>query len=275
MKRTPVLIVFVSLVLALSMVSCDAMFSNNLFGGMTHKKLSADSIQGQTPSELKDTLDSDYNRDQFAEDPQLRQAVLDQLAGSYDPGQGGNPGTSEGQVAAILAADLIIQTDPAAAGLVAGAMGIVTAGVPDVPDTEWFTDAVSGMLSQSVKEVFDAGGATPPQEFIDMIAAFEDASAAYYALNDGVGVDDAYDAGVESSEAAEIAVNALIAGLVETLQPTGGYTTVAEALWAAMLDPASADSFITVPGGDFEASMDDLTGDSGIGNLLGAAGLSF
>jgi hypothetical protein len=272
MKRTPTLFVFACVIVSLSLLSsCDAMFSNNVFGGMTHKKLTTDSIRGQTPSELKETLDSDYNRDQIAEDPALKDAVLDTLEAAYDdPGETGTP---EGQTAAILAADIIIGTVPDAAQLAAGAVGILLADRPDTPDAQWFSDTLSGVLPQDIKSAFDTGSPTPPQGFVDAIAAFLDANTTYAALN--AGITDGYSASVTGEEATEIAVNAVIAAMVGLITPSGGGSfgsdqDRAQALWTAMLDPESADSLIGIDGD----AMGDLTkpATSAVGNILTAAG---
>jgi hypothetical protein len=275
MKRTPRLFVFACVIVSLSLLSsCDAMFSNNVFGGMTHKKLTTDSIQGQTPSELKETLDSDYNRDQITEDPELRQAVLDTLETSYD--DPGETDTAEGQTAAILAADIMIGTVPDAAQLAAGAVGILLSDIPETPDAQWFSDSLSGVLPQDIKSAFDGASPTPPQGFVDAIAAFLDANTAYALLNEGLDSGE-YAASVSGEEATEIAVNAVIAAMVGLITPPGGGSfgsdqDRAQALWTAMLHPESADSIIGIDG----AAMGDLTdpATSAVGNILTAADLT-
>jgi hypothetical protein len=272
MKRTPVLLVFACAIIALSMVSCDAMFSNNVFGGLTHKKITADSLQGQSPSELKDTLDSDYNRGQVAEDPQLKQAVLDQLEPSYDtPAEAA---TSEGQVAAILAADIIIGTDPAASQLVAGAIGAIETitnvdqngdGVITTQEaTDTLTQVMNDILPLDIQGALNSGSPEPPQAFIDMIAAFTAADVVYGDLNAGLAQGGGYAPEVTNDEQVEVAVNALVSGFVGIIVPASLGDTVAEALWSAMLDPENALSYIDVSG----AAYDNLTGDNGIGFIL-------
>jgi len=274
MKRTPVLIVFAAIIAVVSMLSCDAMFSNNLFAGMTHKTITADSVAGMSPSEIEELLDSEYNMDQVADDPELKAQLLEQLEGEYTA----DPGTAEGQTAAILAAEISIQTVPDAAQLAAGAVGLIM-DIPETLDIEWLSDAISGILPQDIKDSFTNGSAAAPQGFIDAISAFLEANAAYEALNAGVGTDGVYDADVTAEEATEIAVNALIAGMLGLITgPEPDNTAfassadVAQALWTAMLNPSAADSVIGID----EDMLNKFTNpaNSPVGNLLTAAGLT-
>jgi hypothetical protein len=276
MKRTSILFVLASVIAGMSMFSCDGMFQNNLFGGMTHKELTASSLQDQSPSELKETLDSDYNREQIAEDPELKQTVLDQLEGVYgESGEG--TGTSEGQTAAILAADIIISTDPAASQLAAGALGALQTVMdlqdienPTEPDIQKaFTDIMNDILPLDIQNALGAG--TPPQSFIDMIGAFTAADEAYSALNAGLGADGTYLAEVTEDEKVAIAFNALVAGFIGIVDPVTAVDPdnptvgeVAQALWSAISYPESAMDYITIP----NTAFDELTGENGIGNIL-------
>jgi len=263
------------------MFSCDAMFEGNLFGGMTHTKLSAGSLQDKSPAELEEILDSDYNLRQLAEDPELKKVVLDQLEEEYlDKGPGTGTDTAEGQLAAILAGDIIIGTDPAAAQLEAGALGAIQT-VQDLQDIEnptqetirnAFTDIMNDILPLDIQNAIGVETA-PPQSFIDMIAAFAAADDAYRALNAGLGPDGTYLADVTDSEKVEIAFNALVAGFVGIIVPLDGNgaaiagptsADIAQALWSAISDPANAVDCVSIP----TTAFDDLTGESGIGNIL-------
>jgi hypothetical protein len=269
MKRTPILLVLACVVACLGMFSCDAMFQNNLFGSMTHKDLTAGALQEQTPSELKDTLDSDFNRQQIAEDPELKKAVLDQLQDSYD-GTSGNTDSAEGQTAAILAADIIISTDPAASQLAAGALGAIQTVIalkddatPTGEETQQaLTDIMNNILPLDIKNAIGVETA-PPASFVEMIAAFSAANEAYKALSSGLGTDGTYLADVTKEEKVAIAFNALVAGFLDIVEPVGAVDP-AQALWSAISDPESATSYITIP----DTAFDDLTGDAGIGNIL-------
>lgn len=271
MKRTPGLFVFACLILACSLVSCDAMFENNLFAGITHPKLSADSIQGKSPSELKDILDSQVYMDQMAKDQGLKDAVLDGLTGYYDEGQGGNPSTAEGQTAAILAANINIQTVPAAAQFAAGIISDIDS-LGDDPAT--LADALKGVLPLGLQQALNAGQTEPPAEFVAMIEAFLEANAAYVALG-GTGATMTYLVDVGQAEKKEIAVNAVICGAIELITPVGGVDdtpeNTARALWSALIDPANAGIHIAITPGAF----DTMTDSGPIGNLLAAAGLGF
>lgn len=283
MKRTTTIFVLTCLAISLSMFSCDAMFEGNLFGGMTHKELSAGSIQDKSPTELKEIFDSDYNRKQLAEDPDLKKAALDTLKDSYaDPG---DTGAAEGQLAAILAGDIIIGTDPAASQLAAGALGAIQTmqdlqgiGSPTEDDIrKAFTDIMNDILPLDIQSALGTEPA-PPQSFSDMIAAFAAADEAYSALNAGLGPDGTYLADVTDDEKVGIAFNALVAGLVGIVAPLDGNgvaiveptsAQIAQALWSAISDPESAMSYIEIP----DTAFDELTGESGIGNIL--TGLPF
>jgi hypothetical protein len=269
MKRTPISFVLASAALSLSMFSCDAMFEGNLFGGMTHKELTASSLQDKSPAELEEIFDSDYNLKQLAEDPELKKGVLDQLEEEYlDKGPGTGTETAEGQLAAILAGDIIIGTDPAASQLAAGALGALQTVMdlqdienPTEPDIQKaFTDIMNDILPLDIRNALGAG--TPPQSFVDMIAAFTAADEAYSALNAGLGPDGTYLAEVTEEEKVAIAFNALVAGFIGIVDPVGG--DLAQALWSAISDPANAEDYVSIP----TTAFDDLTGESGIGNIL-------
>jgi hypothetical protein len=286
MKRTPVIFVLACAAISLSMFSCDAMFEGNVFGGMTHKKLSAGSLQDKSPVELKEIFDSDYNLKQLAEDPELKEGVLDQLEEEYlDKGPGTGTETAEGQLAAILAGDIIIGTDPAASQLAAGALGAIQT-MQDLQDisnpTEddirnTFTDIMNDILPLDIKNAIGVETA-PPQSFVDMIAAFAAADDAYSALNAGLGPDGTYLADVTDEEKVGIAFNALVAGLIGIVVPLddanndGIFTPIADptseqvalALWTAISNPESAMDAIRIT----DTAYDDLLGESGIGNIL-------
>jgi hypothetical protein len=279
MKRTPIIFVLACAAISLSMFSCNAMFEGNVFGGMTHKKLSAGSLQDKSPVELKEIFDSDYNLKQLAEDPELKEGVLDQLKEEYlDKGPGTGTETAEGQLAAILAGDIIIGTDPAASQLAAGALGAIQT-LQDLPDSPTegdirnaFTDIMNDILPLDIKNAIGVETA-PPQSFVDMIAAFAAAGEAYSALNAGLGPDGTYLADVTDEEKVGIAFNAFVAGIIGIVEPLDGHgvpivgptpADIAQALWSAISDPANAENRINIP----TTAYDDLTGESGIGNIL-------
>ncbi len=269
MKRTPSLIVFASLILALGLVSCDAMFENNLFAGMTHKELTVDSIQTQSPSELKETLDSQVYMDQLAEDQELKDAALGTLESAYTAP--GATDTAEGQTAAILAADIMIDTVPAAAQFTASIVGIITDVETLGDNPENMAETLQGILPLSIQESLTGGQTEPPADFVAMIDAFLAANDAYQALGAGLDGGD-YVADVSDGEALDIAVNAVICGAIWLISPVDVEMSTAEALWSAMLDPASAGDVIGI--GDFDGMIDPEGGGS-IGNLLHAAGIDF
>ena len=115
-----------------------------------------------------------------------------------------------------------------------------------------------------------ASGAAMPAAFEEMIAAFSTANKAYTALGAGVaGTPPAYADGTNLSESQknEIAVNAVISGLISAVSPVSG-TDAAAALWNSFVDPAAAGSQIKISSSAF---TDLTTGTGDIANLLGAS----
>lgn len=111
-----------------------------------------------------------------------------------------------------------------------------------------------------------------PSSFTDMINAFSDSCAAYNALGGSVGSGHVYAAAVSSSEAADIAVNAVISGLIEAVTPASPAppTARAEALWAALSGTVSPSSAFKITASTLTTLT---TGTGDIANLVNASNL--
>lgn len=274
MKRTAIYISMLVLLLSFGLVSCDAMFSKNLFSGMTHKKPTATEMAAKTPAQMQTYVDSAANIQQLTDDPALKQAALDALAPYYDPT---NPavdlGSPEAQIAAVVAADISIQTVPDAATFSASVLGqiVATSGSGLKLDTPAdITNFVAAILPTDLKDAMTSGAAMPAA-FADMIAAFVTANEAYTALGAGIaGTPPAYADGTNltDSQKNDIAVNAMISGLICAVSPVSG-TDLATALWGSLVDPAASNSQITISPTGFS----DLTSTGSIANLLDASTL--
>jgi hypothetical protein len=241
MKRATILLSVLVLLFSLFMVSCEAMFTTNIFGKLTHPTPSVADMQSKTPSEMQDYVSSAQNIKQLADDPSLKAAALANMAGVY----GGGTTTADQQTAAIVAADISIKTVPDALGLSGSVLSALTSG--STLSSGSATDVASfikNVLPPDIKGSV-APGAAMPSSFSDMINAYLQANSAYQALGTGVGSDGGYAPGLNlsSSEKADIAVNAVIAGLIASVAPTGP-SPVADALWSALIDPTNAASFI-------------------------------
>ncbi len=260
MKRRTVILSMLVLPLGFLLMSCDQMFSINLFSSLTQKAITAGSIAGMTPAEIVALTGSADSMAKLAADQAAKDAALAKLAVAYNA----DASTSGGQAAAIAATDISIKTVPDAAQFAASAINLVTLNFSTASATD-IVNALTGILPADIAG--SVGSSTqPPAAFIAMVAAFTSASAAFTALNTGIsGSPPAYaDPSVTSAQKMEIAVNAVISGVLNTITPTSG--TAAEALWAALCAPSSASGFLS-----FDSGVASSTGPAG--NLIAAAGL--
>lgn len=267
MKRTLGFALPILFLLVLVFTSCDALFEFNLFARLAQPELTVDSIQEQTPSELEDTLDSQDAMNQVMNDPALLDATLGTLDNYYDSEQGGDPSSAEGQTAAILAADIIIQTSPAAAQFSAAAVGAIEsimemADSEAEPTQEEVLNLISSILPVDVLEAYNAGSPTPPESFVEIVATYTQLYDIYTALSSGLG-SGSYAADVDAGEAVDIAVNAVFAGVISLIDPVAEQD-VASALWSAMLDPQNASSYVNEP--NFNSVFGENTGS--LANIL-------
>jgi hypothetical protein len=261
MKRATILFSMLVLLFSLLMVSCEAMFTTNIFGKLTHPKPSVADMQSKTPAEMQDYVSSTQNMNQLADDPSLKAAALANMAAVY--GTGGT--SADQQTAAIVAAQISISTVPDALGLSGSVLSALTGGSA-------LSSGSANDVASFIKDVLPpdikgsvAPGAAMPSSFNDMIGAYLQANSAYQALGTGVGSDGGYAPGLNlsSSEKADIAVNAVIADLISTVVPSGTDAQKAQALWSALTDPTNAASFIN-PSPTFSA----LTSVGSVANLV-------
>jgi hypothetical protein len=282
MKRWPVALVLTALVFSLTFVSCDAMFESNLFSKLTHDQLDVAAVSEKTPAEMQALTESDVYMQELADTPELKTAALDTLAAVYDPSgdqTGTSTGDADGQLAAVVAVDILIQTDPSAAAFSAGIIGsiesISSLGSSSDPASA-VVDVVSSVLPYAISSQI-APGATMPDEFATMVETFTESQSILALLGDNlavVGTDPetgdpvyGYAADVSSSEALSIAINAAISTLMSAITPASGYATTAEALWAVLCDdPSDLSSYLSFSDTAMDATY--------LSNLMSAAGLS-
>jgi hypothetical protein len=308
MKRTTIVSSMLVFLLALTLASCDSMFNTNIFAKMTHKTPSVSEIQQKSPDELKTYIASEANMTILTDNEDLKAAALDTLAAVY--ASDSTASASDQQTAAVVAADISIQTVPVAAQFSSDLLASVVKGnANDLTSTDStgasvvteasISDFVETILPSDIVSSIQSGDTTPPQTFTDLITAFASANEAYAALgssltpvvsSDGTTSYAYADGVVDSSASSEVAVNAVIAGLITAVIPatatdvngdgkvTSSDVTAAQistALWAAMLDPANASSAISIDSSvlDSLTSTDSSGTTSSIAKLVLASGL--
>jgi hypothetical protein len=262
MKRRTVILSVLVLPVSIALVSCEQMYSINLFEKLTQPAISAASVAGMTSAEIVALTGSADSMAKLAADKAAKDAALAKLEATYQE----DCSTGTGQAAAIAAADIAIKTVSDAAQFAASAINLVTINFSSASTTD-IVNALTGILPADVAGSLSSAS-EPPAAFVDMLNAFTSASSAFTALNNGIGSGAAFaDPSVEADSAkkTEIAVNAVISGLLSTVTPASG-TTSAEALWSALCNPASASGFVTFNSG--AATGPDVS------NLLDAAGLT-
>lgn len=267
MRRTIAAISILLLLPSLLFISCDQMFSNNLFAGLTHQKLSSSTVATMSPAQVEALTESADSMSQLAADPGAKAAALAKLQTAYAAA----PASASGQAAAIAAADISIKTVPDAAQFAATAISLVSGNsLSSSASPSTVATALSGILPVDISGQL-GNSSTPPAAFTTMIEAFTGANSAYQALAAGVGPSGAYaDATLGSGAKMEIAVDAVIAGTLSgvTSPSTGAPLTgdaLSSALWSALGNPDQAGSYL---------SLGSVTGSNGtVSNLLTAAGL--
>lgn len=267
MKWTAIAISMLVLLLVLVLVSCDQMFSNNLFAGITQQKLSPSSVSTMTPAEIAALTSSTNSMGQLS-DPSTKAAALAVLLPAYDtPAE---QATASGQTAAIAASDISIKTVPDAAQFASSAISLIP-NLSSSTTASSFAASMTSILPADISSQL-ATSSTPPAAFTAMIDAFSSANGAYQALSTGVAatVPPSYaDPTISSSQKTEIAVNATISALICSVVPTSGSTSTAAALWSALQNPSNANSYLSL------GSVDAITSVGGsIGGLYTAAGLT-
>jgi hypothetical protein len=267
MRRTAIFISMLVLLLSLALVSCDAMFTSNVFAKITHPTPSAADMSSKTPDQLQTYAGSQYGMSVLANDPALKEAALAAAAAYYLPSTGytPDPTTPEVQTAAIVAADISINTVPDAASLTGGILSFVLDSNNKVSTTttEETTTLIQGILPDDIKNAV-LGGGEMPSSFTDMIAAYSQANAAFMVLGAGIepavtGAKPVFADGTSlaAGQANSIAVNAMISGLLTAVKPmVAGTSTpivnptpdeLAAALWTALVDPTTVSATAANP----------------------------
>jgi len=284
MRRSTIGILALVLPLSLSLASCDQLFEGNFFAKATHPPVSQSDIAAKSASEIGDMLESAEYRSQLSEDAALRAAVLTRLETIYtDP----NSDSATAQDAAMLAADFQIASDPAASFVSSAVLGAISSLSTSAVGPDDVGSIVKSLVPPDIQAEIDAGSPTPPQSFIDMIAAFQDASDTFAMLGASLGtvtdpetsvVTHVYAMEVQPDEALPIAVNALLSGFLAAVQtaddpPSSDPAAVANAIWKAILaPPEDAGSHLYVDPTVIEGLV---SSGSYVANLLEAANFSF
>jgi len=228
MKRATILLAVLVLLFSLCVVSCEAMFTTNIFGKLTHPKPSVADMQKMTPTEMQDFISSTESMNQLADDPSLKAAALANMAAVY----GSGTTTADQQRAAVVAADISIKTVPDAVGLSGSILSALTSGSTLASGTPSdVASFIKAVLPDDIKGSVSPGAAMP-SNFSEMIGAYLQANSAYQALGAGVGLDGGYAPGLNLSdgEKADIAVNAHsaydLAYWINSLETSGPYSEV-------------------------------------------------
>ncbi|MDP3176596.1 MAG: hypothetical protein Q8M76_01750 [Spirochaetaceae bacterium] len=283
MRRTTIGSLALVLSISLGLASCDQLFEGNFFAKATHPPVSQSDIEAKSASEIGDMLESAEYRAQLSEDPSLQAAVLARLETIYTTSA--DPETV--QDAAMLAADFQIASDPAASFVSSAVLGAISSLSTSSVGPDDVGTIVKSLVPPDIQAEIDNLSPTPPQSFIDMIAAFQGASDIYFKLGSNLGtvtdpltsaVTHVYAMDVPPDEALPIAVNALLSGFLAAVQtaddpPSSDPTAVANAIWKANLAPAEdAGSHLYV---DPTVIQGLVSSGSYVANLLEAANFSF
>ena len=275
MKRTLLAIPSLVLLMSLTLVSCDAMFNENVFAKLTHPTPSAADLAQKTPDQMLQYISSQQNMSVLTANADLKTAAIDSLKQTYTT----STVPVELQTAAVAAAEISIQTVPAASQLSASIIGALLDNTSlSVATTSDITTLVTKVLPSDIATSLANGDTTPPASFTAMIEAYTQANAAYAALAASItsGGTGTYDPSINlgsnpagtSAAKSDIAVNAVISTLIGSITPTTSAST-ADVLWAAM---SGGSTDFTVTG----LSASDLTSSSSTNPaaiLVNASGL--
>jgi len=273
MKRTTLCFSLFVLLLALSLASCDSMFTTNIFAGITHPAQTTASIKAMSTTDLANYVASNANLQTLANDSSLKAAALDNLAATY--ASTSIASTADKQLAAETSATISIKTVPSATQFSGSLLGAITGAATNNTDlstesnvlavikTALGTDALGGLSTTSA----------PSASFTAIISAFSAANVAYTALGNSVESNGYSNTSMTSSSKNEIAVDAVISALVSSVVATTPGTSSAQALWSALADPDHASSYLTMASLDTVkaqgSAVGALVGATSIGSLLG------
>jgi hypothetical protein len=289
MRRIPLSLALFVTLLSLSMISCEQMFTSNLFSSITHVTPTAAQIAEKTPTEMQAYVSSAANIATLAENSELKTQALETLAAVYNDS---TASTADKQVAAAVAADISIQTVADAAAFSSSLLGAVAGAASDssstssLESTAGVIDLVNSILPADIQSEITSGSTTPPESFTTMISAFIEAKAAYTALaasltptttvSDTGTATTSYsyadNAGISSSDANEIAVNALVSCVIGSITDSSGSSTpeaIAQALWSAVTDINNATKYLSI-----DEDAIDVSGSGTVGRLISGSSLA-
>jgi hypothetical protein len=262
-----------AILLALSLSSCEQMFTTNLFSGMAHPKPTASDITAKSAAELATYVDSEANLKVLADNPELKDAALAKLESVYtDPAAS----PTEKQTAAATAATISIETVETASNFSSNLLGALTASAASsssgsMDSQEGVIDLLKSSLGSDIADKL-ASSEEPPEGFIELIDAFAEAYDAYAALGQSVKDNAGYTAGagISESEKNGIAINAIISSLINLMEPVDPTKTRAQALWAALRNPDGAGSVLKISDLDAVKSLSvySLVEASSLGSLM-------
>ncbi len=260
MKRT--IMIVLAIAVALSMTACsalDALLSVNVFAPFAG--VSAGAIEKATPDELVEMSGSESFYETLADDPELKDAILDKIDEAID---GSTVGSAEYEELLVLAANIELQTSPAGDLInnVGGVVEVFLSGDTSSIAPESF---ITNILPETVYD--EATGVLDETSFIAMINALEEANVYYERLGNNLGTDGLDD----SISAGDVVQAAIISALVSSIEiPTaeaGNYDSTGAYLYALITDDSDS---ITAP----EFTEPNL--ESGyLAALLAAAEISF
>lgn len=250
------------------------MFTNNAYAAITHPTPSADAIASMSASDILNYYDSAENRRQVASNSSVKAALLARLSELYAPPAKGEAA----EIAALAAARISTQSVPAASQLSSAVVGYLVGMAADqnleMPSSTKDVMAIIKSVLPSDIAAALASGSAMPDSFSAMISAYMSAYSAYTILGQDVAASSdgktyAY-AGLSSSDKNQIAADSLIAGLIAAMAPAKDGEPQAQAIWAALSDPTTADSHITLSA-DLVSSLSK--GSSPIATLILASSL--
>jgi hypothetical protein len=268
MRSRPTAILALFVATGLSLSSCDAFFSTNLFKAAGLGQISAADLAGKSSAELTAAA--------YSADGQPSTAFFDALAG--DAG-------AKADVLATLTATYTTSSDPAAlqeAAALAAQIELITTGANDLVNnvvgllssgTSLSSMSSSADIVDAAKALIPADLASNKADFAAAITALLDSSTAYTALGASITAD-GVSGDVDLGTAAQSAVMAAFLGGIDPASvddPATGlpYTNSADLLWDLVQGTPGVDT--TGLGGGF--TPPDFSSGTPLGDLVGAAGI--
>jgi len=266
MNRKPILLPASILIAVLFLVSCDQMFTMNVFkaAGLGQVGVSsADEIGSMSSADAFTAINDAASSPKFFEtlegDSAVKNAYLDKLLAAASDS---SLPKAEQEQALVLAASIELETT-AASTVVSNIVSSLTSGTGNIDVEETIKSIMPTEITSQMRP-----GSPAPAEFTEMIEAFSNANRIYTDLGTRIGADASLPSGSATS-AGDVAQLALVSYVVSSVESTDPSVSVADALWAAMNPPVGQTS--SSPGITTNISIDNLP--PAQANLLSAAGL--